>query len=651
MIRQVFSLILLLYWNCCLSQGENNLWLLSRDIALDFEGSLAPEVFPFEHQMNRMECSTVACDSIGNLLFYSDGANIWNRNNDIMPNGEDLGGHYSASQGILAIRSENDADMFHIMSLDALSRDGNRTDGDLYHSVVDMSLNGGYGDVTEIKKNQIYSGLTEMMTGYPHPCGGSWILVHERDNAVFKAFHLYNDQINDPVSSEVGAICLSKDEVVNRYYGQMKLSPDGSVLALISEGVLQFFQFDISTGRVSNLVNLVDQFPPSTANRYYSGCFSPSGNFFYINSFRHDNTFGREVTTVVQVSLEDYHPDSIRQSRQEVGILSLPTYLTILVLASGPDGRIYINNPYSYDALSTIEFPDKPGTLCQFSDSSVPVGSLNAPAIPVPLIIGTRTATLNLPADTLLCNGESLTLDLTASQAHSIRWEDGTSGLIRTIDQAGIYSVLITNPSGCALSDSIRVDYAQNGRLSVDTTICEGDLFILNQIAISVPGTYYDTMSNSEDCELITEYQVDFIPTYDGDTIHVHLEEGQAYTWLGKQYIRDGLYEIIPTSPSNCYGLHYLEIESSSNQIFIPNAISPNGDGLNDFLTIYGLENYKVVQFDIFDRWGGLRYRTLDTVHWTATKDEIGVYLYLGRFENIKTGKFHTKSGTIYLIK
>jgi gliding motility-associated-like protein len=39
--------------------------------------------------------------------------------------------------------------------------------------------------------------------------------------------------------------------------------------------------------------------------------------------------------------------------------------------------------------------------------------------------------------------------------------------------------------------------------------------------------------------------------------------------------------------------------------MFVPNAFSPNGDGVNDVITVFGSTDVKrVEEFMIFDRWG-----------------------------------------------
>ena len=45
-------------------------------------------------------------------------------------------------------------------------------------------------------------------------------------------------------------------------------------------------------------------------------------------------------------------------------------------------------------------------------------------------------------------------------------------------------------------------------------------------------------------------------------------------------------------------------------KIFIPNAFSPNGDGVNDIFSIYGnIDLKEIVSLDIFNRWGELIFQ------------------------------------------
>ena len=90
-------------------------------------------------------------------------------------------------------------------------------------------------------------------------------------------------------------------------------------------------------------------------------------------------------------------------------------------------------------------------------------------------------------------------------------------------------------------------------------------------------------------------------------------------------------------------------------RLYIPNAFTPNGDGLNDF---FSLNSRLVTQLNIqmFDRWGGLLYAS-DNINfeWAGTDTQgaelpEGVYTYLVRAIGYD-GKEIIRTGTVTLIR
>ena len=73
-----------------------------------------------------------------------------------------------------------------------------------------------------------------------------------------------------------------------------------------------------------------------------------------------------------------------------------------------------------------------------------------------------------------------------------------------------------------------------------------------------------------------------------------------------------GVYQVtlIAISAGGCVDstTGFIEIHDDY-QFFIPNAFSPNGDGVNDFFQGYGI-NFKTIEMSIFDRWGKKVYET-----------------------------------------
>ncbi|MBK7762687.1 MAG: gliding motility-associated C-terminal domain-containing protein [Bacteroidetes bacterium] len=98
---------------------------------------------------------------------------------------------------------------------------------------------------------------------------------------------------------------------------------------------------------------------------------------------------------------------------------------------------------------------------------------------------------------------------------------------------------------------------------------------------------------------------------------------------------------------------HCAEVLPTS-AIFIPNAFSPNGDGVNDVFKLVA-KNISLLSFKIFDRWGEEIFSTDDIrFGWNGKykgKDsELGVYFYLVEYSDI-LGKHFLKKGDISLVR
>lgn len=88
--------------------------------------------------------------------------------------------------------------------------------------------------------------------------------------------------------------------------------------------------------------------------------------------------------------------------------------------------------------------------------------------------------------------------------------------------------------------------------------------------------------------------------------------------------------------------------------IFIPNAFTPNNDGINDVFHIMPIENYKVNKFSIYNRWGKLMFETNDARNgWDGTfggePAPSGVYVYYIEMQNRK--KKISKKGTVVFLR
>jgi gliding motility-associated-like protein len=116
-------------------------------------------------------------------------------------------------------------------------------------------------------------------------------------------------------------------------------------------------------------------------------------------------------------------------------------------------------------------------------------------------------------------------------------------------------------------------------------------------------------------------------------------------------------YTVVATDTNGCAAHDTVTIEiDNENNIFIPNAFTPNGDGNNDVLQIYGnLNSIKYLQLLVFDRWGEKIYETNDVnFQWDGVykgkKLDSGVYLYVMKVVHFDGTTNRTFKGSITLL-
>ena len=154
---------------------------------------------------------------------------------------------------------------------------------------------------------------------------------------------------------------------------------------------------------------------------------------------------------------------------------------------------------------------------------------------------------------------------------------------------------------------------------------------------------------------------------FQGEAVSLIATEGVTYTWTPATSLScincantiakptdDITYCVDVTSVDNCNGSACIEILIKCGDLFVPTAFSPNGDGHNDELAIYGNCINDVV-FRIYDRWGEMVYESFDpTEKWdgnykgNAVNAGVFVYQFSGK---VKSGEYLTKKGNITVVK
>ncbi len=284
-----------------------------------------------------------------------------------------------------------------------------------------------------------------------------------------------------------------------------------------------------------------------------------------------------------------------------------------------------------------------------------------------------------------------------------------------TIDQPGEYSNWIPAITGCDTLQTIilewwpepelnwstfpacsnegtgRIEVAPSGANPPFEIEWEVEVPMGNNLENVIPGIYPVTLTDAQGCSISTEIELEEVPSPTlilQDSLVLNLgETGQieatvfsqtdslSYSWspITNLTCTDCLepevlainsitYVLTVRNAEGCEvsGQVHLRVQKDRN-VYIPNAFSPNGDGMNDWLTVYSDESVaEVVSFRIFDRWGEevIHLEHFQTNHPTVGWDgrflgkylNPGIYVYVAKvlFKDQTTDTF---AGDVALIR
>ncbi len=662
------------------AQGERNVWAFGENAGIDFNSGTA---VPIRTGISQLEGSASICDASGQLLMYSDGDTIYNRNHVPMPNGAALAPYnrsnayrhttYTTSQASVIVPHPGNRNLYYVFSLEGATI---YTFGRLNYSIVDMSLDGGLGDVVPGQKAiQIDTSLHEKMTVVAGCNNNIWLIVHgEVENYYlknrYKSYEITASGLNlVPVRSDISSIYGTYNEygIYNDliyFIGGIKFSHDRTKMAAalytwfrLEPSVIELYDFDPCSGVISNPLMIAhDTFYNDTVgNRYYNVCFSPDDSKLYA---------GCNYTGIYQFDL-NLPPASIAQSKTL--IYSRPWNSErkkyIGDMSCGAGGRIYVATS-QHTSLHTIENPNAAGTACGFIENGFPLlpgtGSMyglpNDVAVPI----------LSVDTIAIVAHDTGICYEMTLSARDSscrYTWNTGATTQNIVIDTPGVYWVVSQEYCSVYIDTFRVIQYdLDTPILSIrDSIVCSAPLAEL-KLSVTVlnpnnasyewqpyasvqsgQGTsdvivdaimsqqFIVTVTNSDRCitsatDTMVLHFVDIkndlgndITLCNGTAVDIRLktvipEAGRALWSTGQTdsviVAADfGIYWV-RLSDSGCNvtdSLHIIE-EWCDCRLFIPDAFSPNGDGLNDIFKPIPEDpacfNIGAYWLQVYNRWG-----------------------------------------------
>ncbi|MCW3122268.1 MAG: surface protein [Flavipsychrobacter sp.] len=437
--------------------NQNKNWVFGGGSGLSFTSG---SPVPFASAFNALEGGASVSDVSGNLLFYTNGNQVWNKTHALMPSGASIVSFQtnSTTQSATIVPYITDPNKYYIFSLQQDS--SVIPPGYLAYSIVDMSLNGGLGDVIASSKGTIIdSGVTEKMVVVPGNNCNMWVIVHDFYTATFYAFEVTASGISPkPVVSSVGSFG-------GRAIGVMKVSHDRKKIAAVYYSGLsgaEILDFDPATGKLSNSIALM------TTMDAYGAEFSPDNTKLYLKS----HSFG-----ILQFDVSLSTSSAIIASQKTIynsggtGDIKL-----------GPNGMMYLGttDPSGQvpNFIDRINYPNSSGTACAYISKIIDL-TPNSHRTSLPStywsegVYNTSTATV--------CQGDTVRLMFSGSGTTSGIWSSNntpvatvSSGLVTGITGG---TAVITYTARCGVTTTTVTvrPLPSPGTITGKTSLCIGD--------------------------------------------------------------------------------------------------------------------------------------------------------------------------------
>jgi gliding motility-associated-like protein len=301
---------------------------------------------------------------------------------------------------------------------------------------------------------------------------------------------------------------------------------------------------------------------------------------------------------------------------------------------------------------------------------TAPTGVTGTPAAPLPLTTILDTTTWYVDQTV---NGCTSPMD----SVKVIILPSGNTGFNFQIDYGCFFdTVFFTNTStnqsgflwsfGDAKTDTAAnpVHYYRSHTTSFDYPVeligfnpCQNDT--INQTILFAPSPIRTILTNITPSQAIAF----------GSSIQLNADGAWIYTWVPDDGtlnnaninnpvatpIHDTTYEVYGSDINGCLDSAFINITVFYENENIPDAFTPNGDGLNDVFKFININYGKLVDFSIYNRWGQLLFKTSDASkgwdgNFNGEKQDMDVYEYQATIQRAD-GTLKYYKGDVTLIR
>lgn len=319
------------------AQKEARNWVFGEFLHFEIDQGIFKEL-P-NPKLKSEEGSASISDSAGNLLFYTNGIDVYNRLHNRLASIQTLNSFLSCAQSSVFIK-KNQFEYYLIT---------NNGQSGLYYSLIDLRLNNGLGEFT-LTNQRLWCSVTEIMTTCYHANGrDTWLIVHEGDGDTFIAVLFGENGIIKFVESPVGP-SVNFNAIARQ--GIAKISPNGKFLAVTdaTAGRLDLFCFNTTLGYICDWKSILN-----TPETIYGVEFSPNSSRLYVGFVNGANN------PILQFDILKW-PDSIHTTKTVIAT----TNNNRGALQLGLDHAIYLTGR---NFLGRIQYPDSLGSSVNYNDT------------------------------------------------------------------------------------------------------------------------------------------------------------------------------------------------------------------------------------------------------------------------------------------
>ncbi|WP_299111266.1 T9SS type B sorting domain-containing protein [uncultured Winogradskyella sp.] len=453
--KKIYILVYMFFGTLALfsQNAETENWYFGDFAGLNFAPTEDPNILSNSDMIAPAGCASISSIS-GELQFYTNGIDIWNKNHFIMDNGSGLFGYEEATQNSIIIPIADIQGQYYVFTVGF---------GGLYYSIVDMNLNGNLGAVTQKNIPLIPRPNMGKLSAVHHADGQSIWVMSTRKNVdnEFTSFTAVKVNTDGTIEDTVVSDGLAFRAVTE---GVLVFSPNGERMACsnylpasLTDHIL-IFDFDNQTGVVSNRRNLLTSltfFEVISANGL---AFTRDSEYLYATLIKQGFLNVAEGTVSVP---EGYNTSNLIYE-YDLNILSPQEYYTLHyeqfregfpgALQLAKNGKIYRALPKNTDEgtnfLGTAYNPDISTVSSTYDHNSIDLSPDNV-RLGLPNFIQSHLRTRILTEN--ICLNEELPFEVdTYATITAAQWDfgDGTTSNeiapTHVFTDSGIYDVSVT---------------------------------------------------------------------------------------------------------------------------------------------------------------------------------------------------------------